>query len=38
MAMKALLRRLDRPGARARRAVLQPHLVIRSTTAPPAPI
>jgi DNA-binding LacI/PurR family transcriptional regulator len=37
MAMKALLRRVDRPAARARRVVLEPHLVVRSTTAPPAP-
>jgi DNA-binding LacI/PurR family transcriptional regulator len=36
MAMKALLRRVDHPGARARRAVLEPQLVVRSTTAPPA--
>jgi DNA-binding LacI/PurR family transcriptional regulator len=36
MAMKALLRRVDRPGARARRVVLEPHLVVRSTTASPA--
>jgi DNA-binding LacI/PurR family transcriptional regulator len=35
MAMRALLRRVERPGSRARRAVLQPHLVVRSTTAPP---
>jgi DNA-binding LacI/PurR family transcriptional regulator len=37
MAMKALLRRVKRPGARARRVVLEPHLVVRTTTAPPAP-
>jgi DNA-binding LacI/PurR family transcriptional regulator len=34
-AMKALLHRVERPRARARRLVLEPHLVVRSTTAPP---
>jgi DNA-binding LacI/PurR family transcriptional regulator len=35
MAMTAVLRRVERPTARARRELLQPHLVVRSTTAPP---
>ena len=35
MAMKAVLRRIERNGARARRLVLEPHLVSRQTTAPP---
>ena len=33
-AMRAVLRRLERPGAAARRLVLEPSLVLRSTTAP----
>jgi DNA-binding LacI/PurR family transcriptional regulator len=35
MAMGAVLRRLQRPGARARHELLEPSLVIRQTTAPP---
>jgi DNA-binding LacI/PurR family transcriptional regulator len=35
MAMTAVLRRLQRPGARARRELLEPHLVVRQTSAPP---
>ena len=35
MAMRALLRRIDRPEARARRVVLEPRLVARETTGPP---
>lgn len=35
MAMRALLRRIDRPAARARQVVLPPTLVTRATTAPP---
>lgn len=35
MAMTALLRRLQRPGARSRHDLLAPSLVIRQTTAPP---
>lgn len=35
MAMKAVLRRIERPGLPARRHVLAPKLVVRSTTAPP---
>jgi DNA-binding LacI/PurR family transcriptional regulator len=35
MAMRALLRRVERPRARARRTILEPHLVVRSTTARP---
>jgi DNA-binding LacI/PurR family transcriptional regulator len=37
MAMKALLHRVERPGCRARRVVLQPRLVVRETTALPRP-
>jgi DNA-binding LacI/PurR family transcriptional regulator len=36
MAMTALLRRLERPGTRARRELLEPSLVVRETTAPPS--
>jgi DNA-binding LacI/PurR family transcriptional regulator len=36
MAMTAVLRRLQRPSARARRELLEPRLVVRQTTAPPA--
>jgi DNA-binding LacI/PurR family transcriptional regulator len=35
MAMKAVLRRIQRPGSPARRQVLAPKLVVRATTAPP---
>jgi DNA-binding LacI/PurR family transcriptional regulator len=35
MAMTALLRRVAHPGSRARRELLQPHLVIRQSTAAP---
>ncbi len=35
MAMKAVLRRIERPGSPARRHVLAPKLVVRATTAPP---
>jgi DNA-binding LacI/PurR family transcriptional regulator len=35
MAMTALLRRLERPGTRARRELLEPSLVVRDTTAAP---
>jgi DNA-binding LacI/PurR family transcriptional regulator len=35
MAMRAVLRRLQRPNARARRELLEPKLVLRHTTAPP---
>jgi DNA-binding LacI/PurR family transcriptional regulator len=35
MAMSALLRRLQRPRARARHDLLEPSLVVRHTTAPP---
>jgi len=35
MAMKAVLRRIQRNRARAKRLVLEPHLVPRQTTAPP---
>ena len=34
MAMRALLRRFERPTARARHELLEPHLVVRQTTAP----
>jgi DNA-binding LacI/PurR family transcriptional regulator len=37
MAMKAVLRRIERPGSPARRHVLAPKLVVRATTAPPRP-
>jgi DNA-binding LacI/PurR family transcriptional regulator len=37
MAMKAVLRRIQRPGSPARRQVLAPRLVVRATTAPPRP-
>src|SRR5579859_2198772 len=37
MAMTAVLRRLQRPTARARHELLQPSLVVRHTTAPPQP-
>lgn len=37
MAMKAVLRRIERPGSLARRHVLAPKLVVRTTTAPPRP-
>ncbi|MBV9322205.1 MAG: LacI family DNA-binding transcriptional regulator [Chloroflexi bacterium] len=33
MAMRALLRRFERPTARARHELLEPHLVVRETTA-----
>lgn len=36
MAMRAVLRRIDRPAARTQRLVLEPELVVRSTTAPPS--
>lgn len=36
MAMTAVLRRIERPGARAQRHVLAPRLVIRATTAKPS--
>lgn len=35
MAMRALLRRIDGTGTRARRVVLEPRLVARDTTGPP---
>ena len=35
MAMKAVLRRIERNGARAKRLVLEPRLVSRQTTGPP---
>jgi DNA-binding LacI/PurR family transcriptional regulator len=37
MAMTALLRRLQRRGARSRHELLEPSLVVRHTTAPPGP-
>jgi DNA-binding LacI/PurR family transcriptional regulator len=37
MAMKALLRRIENPKARARRVVLPAQLVVRRTTGAPAP-
>ena len=36
MAMKAVIRRIEQPGAPARRHVLAPRLVVRDTTARPA--
>ena len=36
-AMTLLLRRIERPTARARRLLLEPTLVVRATTAPPPP-
>jgi DNA-binding LacI/PurR family transcriptional regulator len=36
MAMTAVLRRIERPGARAQRHVLAPRLVLRATTAKPS--
>jgi DNA-binding LacI/PurR family transcriptional regulator len=38
MAMRAVVRRIERPGLAARRHVLAPKLVVRSTTARPRPI
>jgi len=38
MAMRAVVRRIEKPGLAARRHVLAPKLVVRSTTAPPRPI
>jgi DNA-binding LacI/PurR family transcriptional regulator len=35
MAMKAVLRRIERPDARTRRLVLEPELVVRATTGSP---
>ena len=35
MAMRAVIRRIERPSASARRHVLAPELVVRDTTAPP---
>ena len=37
MAMTAVLRRVGRLAARAKRELLEPHLVIRQTTGPAAP-
>jgi DNA-binding LacI/PurR family transcriptional regulator len=37
MAMRAVIRRIERPSASARRHVLAPELVVRDTTAPPPP-
>jgi DNA-binding LacI/PurR family transcriptional regulator len=37
MALKAVVRRIERPALPARRHVLAPKLVIRTTTAPPRP-
>jgi DNA-binding LacI/PurR family transcriptional regulator len=38
MAMRAVVRRIERPGLAARRHVLAPKLIVRSTTARPRPI
>jgi DNA-binding LacI/PurR family transcriptional regulator len=35
LAMTALLRRVERPGVRPRRQLLEPQLVVRGTTGPP---
>ncbi|TMB77667.1 MAG: hypothetical protein E6J46_08460 [Chloroflexi bacterium] len=35
MAMRAVIRRIEKPSAQARRHVLAPELVVRDTTAPP---